>query len=70
MQPYLTDLASLKLSLPSPLILTNEEAYWYRERVHSIHFGLKPNLDSAGNKKSHSILSKALSKSRRRNTKS
>jgi hypothetical protein len=47
-----------------------EVAEVYREFTHRTHFGQKPSLVRALNKKLHSILSKAFSKSKRRRTRS
>jgi hypothetical protein len=49
---------------------TEGEADQYRADTHLIHFGLNPNLNRAGNRKPHSILSKAFLKSKRSRTRS
>jgi hypothetical protein len=47
-----------------------DEADLYKELTHQIHWLQNPSFAKASNKKLHSILSKAFSKSRSNRTKS
>jgi hypothetical protein len=68
--PCLIDLAKGKVLPSIPLSLMADEADPYKELTHRIHCGQKPSFARASNKKLHSILSKAFSKSRSNKTRS
>ncbi len=68
--PCLTDLARGKVLPSTPLSLMADEADPYKELTHWIHCGQKPSFAKASNKKLHSILSKAFSKSKSSRTRS
>ncbi len=68
--PCLIDLARGKVLPSTPLSLMADVADLYKDRTHRIHYGQKPSFARASNKKLHSILSKAFSKSRSNKTRS